>query len=525
MSQNMHRRLTPPPTVNTQPSTPQTSQNSDYDDDYGGVDDISSGEEDGDEPNVEGAEERAIISSEDVPAPSQPLLIEETFQEEYDLSRADLEAFDLFEEQILNESDDKAVEARKHVPKHVHWESLHGSESESNGSDNDADWCTDLFMEKDELNYQFRQLIDKDDDKGQFSDDGFYYGDAATDEEADFDESGDDSELSGYDSDESGLTTDEEDVPVTCISPHRSIIRATSEASTSSEEVIRPTVRHDPILGTWNHKSTTPYAIYDKENNKVRVFNLENFRRRMNMESASRSLMATPMNTPQQGFSSLQASPIVSNSGDIMLSGINSDFFDSGFLGSTEQREDYNVEDAFREYTNLDSSSPPTDTDESDDENLWSLEDLFDFGNDTSDEERAAGLSDKCPTDPPSSTPARATTTISEDQLHPKLDPLLRHFSRGNVGSFRAYQNEQSLLNRGLATEESLEFGTAATIRGVKAGRLHHANTPITPIRKKKRPVALESSPASPSPYAPMAKKRKLNYEERPTSLKRNRES
>lgn len=324
--------------------------------------------------------------------------------------------------------------------------------------------------------------------------------------------------------DESGMTTDEEDTPVRFIPPQRSVLRATSEASTSSEEVTRRRVRRDPVLGTWNHKSDTPYAIYDNDINKVRVFNLNSFRRRMNLQPMPGSSFATPRNTSQHGLSPLQASPMISNSGNIMMSAMMPGPFDHGIsgppMGPIEAYYPWTSVDANGTILNNDSSSLH-DSDDFEDENLWNIHDMIDLGDDTSEGSQAeADPSEDCPADASSTNPARPTTARSEEQVH----PLLHHFSSGNVGSFRANQDRHSLLNRGLATADSLAFGISGTIRGVKAGRLQHANAPITPVRKQKRPVALESSPASPSPFISVDRKRKFKDGERSINPKRIRE-
>lgn len=324
------------------------------------------------------------------------------------------------------------------------------------------------------------------------------------------------------------MTTDEEDFPVKYLPPQRSVLRAVSEVSTSSEEVTRRRVHRKPVLASWTHNSDTPYAIVDIDSTKVKVFNMNGFRQRMKNQSAS----ASPLNTPQQSFSVLQSSPMISNSGNIMMSAMMSDPFDDNgmsgqMVGPPEAYYPWTSVDVNGTYATHDSSSV-AGSDDCDDEDLWNIDDLLNFGNQPSDDEEEPERSDDAPTGAedatgaPSSTPARPTTARSEDQVHPLLD----HFSNGTVGSFRFNQNRHQLLNRTSVTRESLAFGNShmeGTIRGVKAGRLQHANTPITPVRKKKRPISFDSSPASPTPYAQLEKKRKFNQEERPTSLKRHR--
>lgn len=319
------------------------------------------------------------------------------------------------------------------------------------------------------------------------------------------------------------MTTDEEDLSTRFIPPQKSVLRAISEASTSSEEVTRRRVFRAPVLASWTHNNDTPYAMADINSTKVKVFNMRRFREQYEMQSR-----ATPMATPQRNM--LQDSPMISNSGNIMMSAMMSDPFSDNIsgqaIGGPEAFYPWTYVDANGTIENQDSSSVAGS--DCDDEDLWNIDDLLNFGNTDSDDEEEAEPSDEAQTGAedtpgaPSSTPARPTTARSEDQVHPLLD----HFSSGTVGAFRFNQNRHQLLNRTSVTRESLAFGNSVmegTIRGVKAGRLQHANTPITPVRKKKRPIpSFESSPASPTTYNPN-KKRKYHGDERPTGMKRTR--
>lgn len=315
------------------------------------------------------------------------------------------------------------------------------------------------------------------------------------------------------------MTTDEEDISTRFIPPERSVLRANSEISTSSEEVPRRRGVRAPVMASWTHNSDTPYAIADMGTTKVKVFNMRRFRDQYEMQSR-----ATPMTSPARNM--LQESPMISNSGNIMMSAMMDDPFNDNVsgqaIGGPEAFYPWTYVDANGTIENQDSSSM-AGSDDCDDEDLWNIDDLLNFGDQYSDDEEEAEPSDESPTGAedgaPSSTPARPTTARSEDQVH----PLLNHFSAGTVGAFRFNQNRHQLLNRTSVTRESLAFGSAhmeGTIRGVKAGRLQHANTPITPVRKKKRPIpAFESSPASPVTN----KKRKFNGDDHSTNLKRSR--
>lgn len=203
MSRNMRHRSTPPPAQKQPQSSPQQSQGSDSDDDYGGVDDISGSEDD--EPNVEVAEERAIISSEGEEDPVVPRSYEEYGQWEGFAFEDDSAALDnqFFEQAIQKTSSvEESLDEDPTSEKHVHWED---SESETMGdSDIDGFW-PDIFLDKNEIDPHLLRQIEKDEHNGHFSDDGFHYGEVETDEEEEdhedaAEESSDaDSDSSGYD--------------------------------------------------------------------------------------------------------------------------------------------------------------------------------------------------------------------------------------------------------------------------------------------------------------------------------------
>jgi len=157
------------------------------------------------------------------------------------------------------------------------------------------------------------------------------------------------------------------------------------------------------------------------------------------------------------------------------------------------------------------------DEDDVDSEDMWNIEDFLNFGEVTSDEEGAADGGEEeditsTIAEPPSSTPARPTTATSEDQVH----PLLNHFNSGIVGAFRRNQNRHHLLSSNAASRDSLVFSgpyRQGTLRGIKGDRLAAANTPITPLRKRKLPSStIPSSPGS--PLATAQQKRKFSGEQ-----------
>lgn len=254
-----------------------------------------------------------------------------------------------------------------------------------------------------------------------------------------------------------------------------------------------------------------------KNNMKLVMFNKNAGQRRFSADAITR----TPMQTPARVNRMLESSPMISNSGNIMMSAM-ADFgdpfnFGNQFLGG----QALGPPEAFYPFTSIDAngnmaqdSSSAYDEDDMSDDDRWNVEDFLEFGEEESDNDQAeeAEQSSDSLGHAPSSTPARPTTARSEDQVHPLLD----HFDKGVVGSFRRNQNRHQLLTRNIASRDSLAFGGThldGTIRGVKSGRLHHANTPITPARKSKnlKPV-VPSSPAS--PLAQLNKKRRYDGEE-----------
>lgn len=171
----------------------KTDQSSD--DDYAGVDLISDSEED--EPDVEVAEEQAIIASAEdededdddsisTPRPSG---------DDDDISTWDGFSVDASQDVLGDETaffDDHM--ARMHAPDHdaeaALWASnvldpdgpeprrvrFNLSDSSSTASDNDNQLYPDLFMDQDSLAPSFRQRIENDDDEqNPSSDDGSYW--------------------------------------------------------------------------------------------------------------------------------------------------------------------------------------------------------------------------------------------------------------------------------------------------------------------------------------------------------------
>jgi hypothetical protein len=234
----------------------------------------------------------------------------------------------------------------------------------------------------------------------------------------------------------------------------------------------------------------------DNKAKKLIMFKAEINPRRWSMDATNSRQNLGNFNIQQDNFSEglvEELSPMISNSGNLMMSAMNGIFDGSG-------NQAFGPPEAFIPFTNIDSngnivqdSLESYDEDDVDDEDLWSLEDILDFGPTTS---VAGEIEDYDDSADPSSTPARPPTSASEDHMH----PLLAHPHL--VGAFRNNQDRHQLLSRNKASRASLAFSgplNQGPIRGIKDNRLAAANTPITPVRRQKSGrVAYPSSPASP---------------------------
>lgn len=203
-------------------------------------------------------------------------------------------------------------------------------------------------------------------------------------------------------------------------------------------------------------------------------------------------------------------SPILSNPGSIMMSGMISsstygDFMNSHAIGPAEawyvQTPDGNV----------------IETSESDDqvvdeaEKSLKLEDFITLDDDDDDSSEAEKILDHDEVDDqlyytPGRTPGRPSTANSD------VTDLLNHFNHNAniVGAFRRDQVNHKLISRSKATRESLAFSGPyfeGTLRGIKDGRIATTNVPISPMRKQKMPELASS------PLATMSQKRKASSE------------
>lgn len=299
--------------------------------------------------------------------------------------------------------------------------------------------------------------------------------------------------------------TTEEDLPKDAlyIGPRNSVLRRPSTDSGSEEEITvarRSSFRGQkgPPLGSWVRDRTKAYVLMDTNAKKLIMFKAEITPRRWSMDADNARQNLSDFNLGQDSLEDTpgaELSPMISNSGNLMLSAMN------GGLGGNGARP-FGPPEAFFPFTDInpngsilqDSVDSYDDDTVDEDELLFAVEDFLDFGESADEEDTTAEDSAA-----PSSTPARPST--SQDMHHHLPKPHL-------VGAFRNNQDRHQLLSRNKASKASLAFGgplNQGPIRGIKDNRLAAANTPITPVRKRKTPKA--SMPSSPFSQSPLKRK------------------
>ncbi|KAI5919525.1 hypothetical protein F4810DRAFT_714459 [Camillea tinctor] len=310
----------------------------------------------------------------------------------------------------------------------------------------------------------------------------------------------DDISLDGYQTD--GDTTDEEDPPER--PPRRKIRRETIGEDNSSDSdvvtLIRPR-RGQPRVGRFDldKSSKKPIAILNPRTGKMMIFTHQTMR--------GRGFDLSPEQFNFQFFDQPQASPILSNPGNIMMSGMISsstygDFMNTHAVGPAEAW-----------YAQGPDGSAIAESSDSDghvvdeEENHLKLEDFVTLCDDSSDDDDAGAKLIADEGDEIFRTPARPTTASSD------VASLLDHFEHNAniVGAFRRDQANHQLISRSKATRESLAFSGPyfeGTLRGIKDGRIATTNVPISPLRRQKKMPELASSP-----LAPMSQKRKAPSE------------
>ncbi|KAI1760414.1 hypothetical protein GGR53DRAFT_509812 [Hypoxylon sp. FL1150] len=296
----------------------------------------------------------------------------------------------------------------------------------------------------------------------------------------------DEDSLDGYQTD--GDTTDEEDPPEKPVRRKSRREAADDDSDSDGVTLIRPR-RGQPRVGRFNldKSSKKPIAILNPRTGKMMIFTHQCMR--------GRGFDLSPEQFNFQYFDQTQSSPILSNPGSIMMSGMISsstygDFMNTHAVGPAEawysQASDANVIET--------SDSDDQVVDEA--EQGLRLEDFITLDDDgNSSEEEKDDEQDEVEDDI-FRTPGRPGTATSD------VASLLDHFQHNSniVGAFRRDQANHQLISRSKATRDSLAFSGPyfeGTLRGIKEGRIATTNIPISPMRKQKRMPDLASSPLS----------------------------
>ncbi|KAI9831550.1 MAG: hypothetical protein M1819_004780 [Sarea resinae] len=411
------------------------------------------------------------------------------------------------------------------------------------GSEEDESIFPDLFMQQERLGPGFRLVTDNDqdaDDDGSTVTDGegsywdFRQSDreieTSHDESSEADESYDEDDV--YASEE-GDTTDEDLPPPATIARPRSVLRRVSSSSSGSgsettpvpfrRAIATPTSRRvGPSMGSWVADPSKPIAVIDSTGKRMVIYPARiPTKKDANLFGiVGNGSMRTSPGTPFQSlgedsdndrsdFSQDLTSPIVGSGANLMMGGLlhgepGSEYLLGGqVLGPPE---------AFYPFKSVGSDGQIMEEEEDDDiedEDLWNVHDFIDFGDGSTDsegEENHDGLVTSPATSMivhPASTPARGgdATTPSRDSTAQLLD----HFDRGVVTAFRRNQTRHKVL---LSRSQSRDVPASNAISGmpyanrgpIKGGRLAAANSPITPMRKRK--WGKSGSPGGGSPLA-----------------------
>ena len=172
------------------------------------------------------------------------------------------------------------------------------------------------------------------------------------------------------------------------------------------------------------------------------------------------------------------------------------------------------------------------DDEDEDDENLWNVHDFIDFGDGSSDSEANADDGTEVPPSPatsmianPASTPAptpgqTAAKTEAAWTSKSTAQEMLDHFDRGVVTAFRRNQHRHQALLRRPQHREFMGSGPASTKAGsaIKGGRAIAANSPISPLRKRKASVSIDRR-ASPLAGIPATRKLMSAHKRRKSSF------
>ncbi|KAH6648274.1 hypothetical protein BKA67DRAFT_522821 [Truncatella angustata] len=316
----------------------------------------------------------------------------------------------------------------------------------------------------------------------------------------------------GYQSDgeDGGDTTDEDEEPAKQPLPPRTNRETLGQSSDS--DVITFTRRHrgKPRVGRFNLDSDgkKPIAVVNPRTGKLMIFTPQRLSRLDLSPEAFNFNFGLDFPFTEHDFA--QNSPILSNSGNLMMGAMVSSNTFGDFMNGTQAvgpAEAFvppvnGLEDIFEE----DEEDDYDDYEEDQDENRLQLDDFLEFEGFDAEPEAAFDEDSYWTTPSRPDTPGGDVNSLLDHHSHLLSNSHL-------AGAFRRDQQTHQLLRSGKATRESLAFSGPlhhGTLRGIKDGRISNTNIPISPMRKHKRTMSDLAS----SPLANASHKRKSSSEQ-----------
>lgn len=537
--------VAPAPAKSRRDSDSSSSLDLSDDSGYSGVEDITGSDDD--EEDVEAAEEEHILSDElqhvsrNSPRPDQK---DEEDEDEDDEALGDDEGGDYegdddddIEESASwdgfpSESEQAEIDDLPDiqiptVQRRVRFDVPDSDDDDDTETDEDTAYgfFPDLFVDKSKLDPSFRMEVDhnSEDDSDAYWDHygtsnsfGTVFDDESSDFEAFINAAEDDDttavatpmtqndmstalstpiaspekdEPSPDDYQSDGDTTDEEEPVARPIrrKTRKDLSEETSE--TSDVEIIKGRRGH-PRVGRFSldKSSKKPIAMVNPRTGKLMIFTTH--------RNLGKGLDLSPEQFQFPFLEPIQASPILGNPGNIMMSGMISsntfgDFMNTHAVGPAEAWYAQAPENGLGDTSGSEGQAVDDEEKNLRIEDFLDIEDDSDSSDDQQDMDKEDGDEILC-------TPGRPTTSSSD------VNSLLDHFEHNSnlVGAFRRDQAHHRLITRSKATHDSLAFSGPyfeGTLRGIKDGRIATANVPISPLRRRKKAPEFTSSPLSSS--------------------------
>ncbi|KAI9644794.1 hypothetical protein NHQ30_006821 [Ciborinia camelliae] len=314
---------------------------------------------------------------------------------------------------------------------------------------------------------------------------------------------GDDSDSSGYQSDigdeYGGDTTDDEDWKENR-PEDESMPRGNSPPPPPCLGFRIQRKKGQPDVITWYHNTDIPFVILDEHGKDLLMYS----------SNPKTGLLDNGSPSPIRNGSMDLYNPVLNNQANIMMSAVSDAPSEFGSYHTGNPEAFFESNNSLTDNNALrpaSSSSFDESEDQTERQDLqWG--DLLHLDATLTDDEEEG---EDGPVEPPSSTPARPTTS---DGLH----PLLVHLDKGtNIGAFRLNRQNENLINSNTISKDALAFGTS-TIKGVKNGHLDSLTSSLAPRRKIRNQM-----PSSPAGDVANRKRKSHGASEGRRSHKRNR--